>query len=197
MSKVDELFADYVREHRATSAIDAAAYLERVEGVERRELAALIDGYLARRPRRKFDPAEFVGSPSDAVAQALDRSLHGRSGMWPVVLPQLRGQAQLSREDLVPHLASALGVSNAQEKVGRYYDEMERGQLSAGDVSDRVLAALADIVGSNANTLRVAGQAVAPPEPSRSAPDVPSIGATGVESSWDQVDELFRGGRGD
>lgn len=184
MDDVDRAFGDYVLGHREGGRADAAGYLARLTGDRRRELAELIDGYLARQPRRPFDPEAFARSRAAKIADSLHRALHGRAGMWPVVLPRLRERAGLSEEDLVPRLASALGAPNEQSKVGRYYREMEHGVLSAGGVSNRVLNALGDIVDSAPHALREVGMAIEAPEPPATAPG----------STWDQIDELFQGG---
>jgi hypothetical protein len=219
MSRVDELFVEYVGAHRGGLGVDAGVFLDQLAGSDRAELTALIDGYLARQPRREFDPEAFENSHAQAVAEALHRSLHGRAGLWPAVLPQLRNQAQVEHEELAARLADALGVANRAEKVEHYYRQMERGGLPAAGVSDRVLDALADVVGTTPQLLREAGRPVvarsggAPAQAASGAPSAlgapafgaPSAGApsagtrparSGLEtdhSSWDEVDVLFRG----
>jgi hypothetical protein len=186
MSDVDKTFSDYTTADRALEeTLDPAPYLEQVQGAQREELGALIDGYLARRPRRPFDPEAFAGSHAEAVADGLHRALHGSAGIWPIVLPALRTSAQLPPEELGPKLAEALGVSNQSEKVGSYYEQMEHGRLPSSGVSDRVLTALAELVGTNPNALRQAGRPVAEPSVPESAP--------AASSDWDEVDDLFRG----
>src|SRR5271169_4296762 len=110
MSQVDELFVEYVSAHRGGGHVDAHAFLDQLGGSERAELTALIDGYLARQPRREFDPDAFENSHAQPVAEALHRSLNGRAGLWPAVLPQLRSQAQVEHDELATRLADALGV---------------------------------------------------------------------------------------
>jgi hypothetical protein len=125
----------------------------------------------------------------------------------------LRERAQLKRADLVARLAAALGVTGREQKVASYYHEMEQGLLPARGVSDRVLDALASIVGSTRDALRSAGQAVAPGSPpppavggvfarrvaadaDYAAPAPASTAEAGgpAGSEWDEVDDLFRGG---
>ena len=52
MSSVQRLLSAFIEEHRAGGDADPSAYLERVPYRERLALAALIDAYLARAPRR-------------------------------------------------------------------------------------------------------------------------------------------------
>ena len=208
MSRVEQLLADYVAEHRQHGDADPLVFIERAEPADRRELAALIDAYLARAPRRPFDEAAFRDSPEDQLVEALERSLDGTGGLWPTLLPRLRAAAGLKRRELVERLAAALGVAGREEKVGRYYHEMEQGLLPAEGVSDRVLEALAKITGSTLTALRDAGNALTPSGGERAAAvsafaraaqvdaasAQPPAGAPGgAEEAWDEIDELFRG----
>jgi hypothetical protein len=192
MSDVDKLFVDYTQQYRELGSADADAYLNRLEGAPRRELAALIDAYLARQPRRQVDIDAAADPHAHAVADAVHRSFHGRAGMWPVILPQLRRQSELGDSEVGARLAAELGVSNRAEKVEHYYREMERGELGAGEVSDRVLEALARIFKTSDNELRQAGgpfdAAGSPPDARRDTAERQGV--------WDPVDELFRGGAG-
>ncbi len=197
---VDRVFSEYVREHRDAGRADVAPYLDRVEASRRRELAALIDAYIARQPRRALEPDALAGSTAEEIVESLHSSLHGSAGMWPIVLPKLRHQAQLPDRELAPRLANELGVAGKEQKVARYYREMEAGLLPAAGVSDNVLQALARIVGTSPEVLRRAGSPLAAPEPAApfAAAAPARVTATGAPSAapdpWDEVDDLFRGG---
>jgi hypothetical protein len=209
MSAVDRLLAEYMEEHRSGGEADPVAYLDRAAAEDRGELAALIDGYLARAPRREFDESALRDSQAEAMVDELQRSLAGCSGLWPAMLPRLRARAGLKRRELVERLALTLDVGERTEKVGRYYHEMEQGLLPADGVSDRVLEALARLVGSTPSTLRDAGRALAaaPERPGggeafarATPPDALAVPATPpaegpAQEPWDEVDELFRRGR--
>ena len=208
MSDVDRLLADYIAEHRAGGEADPGAYLSRASSAQRAELAALIDAYLARAPRRPFDQARFGGSTAERTVDELERAIAGQAGLWPAVLPRLRDRAGLKRSALVDRLAAALGVEDRREKVAGYYHEMEQGLLPAAGVSDRVLEALGRIVGETAQVLRDAGRALTPSGEGPAAPaaafarrayaepaGAPSPGTQpSPAGEWDEVDELFRGG---
>ena len=209
MTDVDRLLHEYVAAHRAREDVDPGEYLARAQGAERKELAALIDAYLARAPRREFDPKAYRASGMADGVERLSRSLTGASGLWPSLLPRLRTGAQLKRSELVERLAGALGVRGREQKVADYYHRMEQGLLPADGVSDRVLEALGAILGRSADALREAGgraaQEGAPPAPSSAPafarlarpgkPAAPPEAAAAPEERWDEVDELFRGGR--
>lgn len=128
----------------------------------RQETEALIDRYLMTAPRRKWDPVAYEQSLARVAVEQVFDSIEGVSGTWPEVLPALRKRARIKRRDLVERLAEALGFGEQAEveKVGRYYHEMEHGLLPAEGVSPRVIDALAGIVGSSADVIRRAGEAV-------------------------------------
>ena len=213
MSDVDRLLSEYIEEHRAGGKADPVEYVERVEGTDRAELEALIDGYLARAPRRAWNADAFRGSAAETMAASLEKSLDGVAGLWPAVLPGLRERARLKRAELVARLASALGVSGGEQKVADYYHRMEQGTLPASGVSDRVLEALGDLVGTTAAALRRAGQAAAGPGGAAPATGAvfarkarldeellhdlvapPAPSAPAQHEGPDEVDRLFTGG---
>ncbi len=213
MTDVDRLLREYIQEHQAGGEADPLAYVERLEGADRAELEALIDGYLARAPGQPWDPEAYRGSPAEQVVTALTESLAGVSGSWPMLLPELRNRARIRRDELVAGLAEKLGVGGREEKVAYYYNKMEHGLLEPSGVSDRVLDALAGIVDTTRDALRRAGERVAPPSAGEGAvfarkayadadhggeaPAAPASAAAPARDEdieRDEVDELFLGG---
>lgn len=217
MADVDKLFTDYVAEHRAGGEADPRAYLEKVKGVDRDELATLIDAYLVRSPGRSWDPEAYQGSAAQELVAGVERSMGGEAGTWPMLLPRLRDRAKITRAALVERLGAALGVGGQNEKVAEYYHRMEQGSLDSKGVSTPVLEALAAIVGSSAAALRSAGEKfgegqppsqgtvfarVATPRPEYEAkglapPDAGAAGARqapGSAAEEAEVDRLFTAG---
>jgi hypothetical protein len=208
MADVEKLLHEFIAEDREGGSADPLVYLDRVEGTDRAELEALIDGYLARAPRRAFDQEAFDRSPARALAGEVGRALGGASGTWPALLPRLRHRAQLRRADVVERLAAELDVTDDARaaKVAHYYHEMEQGTLPAAGVSDRVLQALARVVGVTAQLLRDAGRSaggaapgaagavafarVASPDPQYVEAVAPSAPAS-ERAPRDEIDELF------
>jgi hypothetical protein len=192
MSDVDRLLAEFRAAFEADPRTRPAPYLARAGAARRRELAALIDGWLATAPRRA------AGAPTAAAAVALDRAeraLVGAGG-WVELLPALRERARLGRDEFAARLAEALGVGDRAPKVARYYARMEEGRLDPRGVSDRVLEALGALVGTTAARLRAAaGPQVAPAPAVRAAlrPRTASASAARREPA-DEVDRLFTGG---
>jgi hypothetical protein len=206
MSEVERILAEYKEAHASGGDADPRPFLARVSGVEREQLAGLIDAYLARAPRRPFDAAAYRDSPAVTAAAAAQRALAGSAGLWPVLLPRLRNEARIRRADLVAELAARLGAQSQRDKVALYYHEMEQGRLPAAGVSDTVLEALGRIVGYGKEALRRAGEM---PAPGGRAPEAGAVytrttrrpeatdeagPATPEREEWDEVDRLFRAG---
>jgi hypothetical protein len=210
MSDVERLLAEYKEVHRSGGDADPSPFLARTYGLEREQLATLIDAYLERASRRELDAGALRDSPAAAVAESAQRTLAGSAGLWPVLLPRLRNQARIKRADLVAELAARLGAQSQQDKVAAYYHGMEQGLLPASGVSDTVLEALGKIVGYGRQALRSAGQMPAPGGPPPDAGAVYArttrLGAPAAEADrvaaagsrepeeWDEVDRLFRAG---
>jgi hypothetical protein len=213
VADVQQLLREFIARYEAGERVRPPDVLGRVEGTDRHELAALIDGYLERAPRRRYDAAAFAHSPARPLVDDLSQALEGQAGTWPVLLPRLRAAAKLKRSELVERLAAGLGVGDRTEKVGVYYHAMEQGQLDPRGVSDRVLEALGGLIGTSASALREAGAALTSPGPGAAVAPAPfartaapepvhldamasslADAAPGDEPGYDEVDELFVGG---
>ena len=214
MSDVERLRERFIAQFEAGIEHDPRAYLAELDGADRRELEALLDAYLDRAPRRTFDATAFAASPAQALVDDLEQSLGGQAGAWPVVLPRLRQAARIKRTDLVRQLAVRLGVADREAKVASYYHAMEQGTLEPSGVSDRVLDALAGLVGTTRERLREAAEALTPRSPGQAAgdalfartaiPDLQSQAAMAPPGApqtpeadhedHDEVDDLFLGG---
>ena len=210
MADVDRLLREFKDEHARSGAGDPQRYLDLVGGRDRVTLETLIEAYLASAPRRAWNEAEFEASGAAPLVQGIEQSLAGAAGTWPALLPRLRARAQLARADLTARLAEALGVGDRQEKVHRYYHQMEVGRLPAEGVSQRVLDALGEILGESGDALRRAGAGMAGPGReteqvafARTAPaaDFDEAALAGARErrepdadEWDDVDDLFRSG---
>lgn len=203
MSTVDELFDRYKAAFSAGERPDPQEFLAQLAGADRRELETLIDGYLARGARPRYTPEGFAATQASPLTQ---RVLAELGEAWPVLLPKARDRAGILRSDLVTRLAEALGVGGRRDKVERYYHQMERGLLDPAGVSDRVLAALGDIVGVSKERLRAAARVVPPPPAAGAAfaraapapapaamPPAQALRRATAAPEWDEVDELFRG----
>jgi hypothetical protein len=212
MATVDELFDQFRAAYGAGEDADPRRFLDRVSGLERRELEALIDGFLSQDPGRAYDEAAFERFGEDPLRLSVRSRVEERLGLaedWTTLLKRARTEARIPRSTLVTRLAAALGVQAQERKVRDYYHQMELGVLPPRGVSDRVLEALGRIVGVPVERLRAAGERLAPPGAGAGGPvfartaashPVPAPAASprmrSPEETWDEVDRLFRGGPG-
>lgn len=159
MADLRRLLEEFAADYEAGRDADPAALLDRADPDQRQELAGLLDSYLMTAPTRRWDPDAFEGSLAQLAVDRVYDSVEGVSGSWPELLPRLRNQARLKRRVLVERLVGALGFDGepAVAKVGDYYNRMEHGRLPAAGVSARVIAALAEILGSSPERIEEAG----------------------------------------
>jgi hypothetical protein len=169
MSEIEKIVEEFAAEFEAGRRPDPGTFLVRVGSEQRAELADRLDHYLDQAPATEWDPGGYARSPVKAAVDRVFESLEGSSGRWPELLPRLRNRARLRRAELVERLASALGFPGSRERIADYYHRMEHGMLPAEGVSDRVLDALAAIVGSSRETLRQAGSSGGISDPELSA----------------------------
>jgi hypothetical protein len=168
MDSVDNAFEAYIEAFRAGD-VDPNPFFERVDESERPQLEFLIDAFLEEAPVPEFSDLAFEASGAREMANSVMAGIGGRSGQWPVLLPKLRNEARLSREEVMSNLAAALGAEGAEaEKVGDYYHDMEWGSLPAKGVTGQVLEALAKIYRTTAGTLRESGRQLGPESPRQS-----------------------------
>lgn len=201
MTTVDELFDRYKAAFTAARETDPRPYLAQLTGSDRRELEALIDGFLERAPARPYDAARAAADPLTRRAMT---SLMAEIETWRTLLPGAEANAGLSRAEVVDRLAAELGVADKRDKVHRRYHEMEHGRLQPERVQPRVLEALAGILSVPFDRLVQAGRRMAPPaagapavfarSASIPAPATAPPSARVEEDPWDEVDELFKGG---
>lgn len=215
MSEIDRLLQAFIRGYTQRGEADARLYLEGLSGADRRELAALIDGYLERAPGRPWDPDAFRSSRRAAPLAARLARVHLEGAEGPTSLRELRARAKRTRADLASRLAAALGLEGGEERVAYHYHRMESGIMGAEEVSGPVLESLADLLATSRETVRRAlarseGQAspeIGSPAMARTTHpgadlDVPDLGDAGTdlssapELSHERVDEVFlrRGG---
>jgi hypothetical protein len=148
MSRVEELLQSYIEAHREGGEADPTAFLGQVSGVERDELAALIDHYLARAPAKQFDREAFERSRVDPRWEAMTERI-----LAPT-LEELRAEAALSKREVADALAKELNVVGHEQAVKARYHELETGQLDSRRIATRVWTTLAQMFGQSGERLR-------------------------------------------
>jgi hypothetical protein len=185
----DILFDEFAVRHARGEAPDVREYLARA-GSERDELGRLIDRYLQTAPTRRATEEETV-------------LMQARIAQEPPLLV-LRRRRRLGRHAVVDGLVRLLGLDAAKEdKVARYYHELEVGLLDATRVNRRVWACLRDLLGADVESLLARPRR---PEPPATATAVAYLRASDLtlnevhapaaaaREEPDEVDRLFTGG---
>lgn len=126
-------------------------YLELVPASEREELAQLLAMFFASRspqsPCESLDPDAY-GTALDAIDRV--RGDGGPSGVLPKALSELRRNRGMKRQQLIDLLANQFEIpATARTSLARYYHLLETGRLAGDRISRRLLAALADVFGTD------------------------------------------------
>jgi hypothetical protein len=181
--RAHELFARYADAYAAGERPQARAYLA-AAGAEADELAALIDGFLARAPARP---------PSAESVELMEAFLAEEP---PLVA--LRAARGIRVEEVVARLVAELALpAEAAAKVKQHYQRLEQGLLDAGRVSERVWEVLARVLPGARQLARVVPPPAAP-EPAYYRSSARGPFAAPVAAALDEPDEtdtLFGVGR--
>jgi transcriptional regulator with XRE-family HTH domain len=159
MSSTEQVLSEFVDAWIAGRRPRALEYLARVpEGPERDALAEHIGTWLEVAPAPAYDAdarAQIRGEP--AVRHVLEAA-GADAGLWPAVVPELRGRAGLSVRQVAARLVERFGLGGAEDRAAGYLERMERGELEAARVSRRLLDALGELLGASGSTLAAAGR---------------------------------------
>lgn len=207
MTDARTLLSTFIADWRAGRRPDVAAILEQAGADEREGLAKAIESFLIDAPIPLYDEQVLLELEGSHAVREAERSLQGRSGAWPLLLPALRRQRRLKRAEMARRVATGLGFPGAIDRVHEHLHQMEIGAIDARRVSQEVLVVLASVLGTNAAALRRAGGMRTfggPPigvEPSRRGfPDHPPFSEipsgyrspeTSAPLACEQVDRLF------
>jgi hypothetical protein len=212
MTTADRALNEFVDAWNAGERPRVEQYLERAPEDEREELASLLNAFLEQAPTPNYSEETLEELMQEPAVESAAGLIDSRSGLWQALLPRLRRRAKMKRAEVVMRLAELLEVKGSEGHVGRYYHQMETGNLDSGGVSRKVLEALGEIFGVAPSELE---QAADFQGLSREAPaamyfrtlDVDALTdfatAEHVEyrtrrksrAEWDEVDRLFLGGR--
>jgi hypothetical protein len=208
MASPDELLDDFIAAWNAGKRPRVDDYLERAPEPERDELAGLLHAFLDQAPVPAYTRQTLAEIQAEPAVAELSALIESQAGVWPSLLPRLRRRAQLTRDQVVSALSDALGLGGREEKVKGYYHQMESGTLDPRGVSARVLESLAGVFKVTVGEIEEGGEFEVT---SGLVPDAAfarsyqmhewtahaPAAAEDRESpgDWDEVDELFRGGR--
>ena len=209
MSNPATLLSQFIDAWTRGERPDVDAYLNQASADARDDLADQIGLFLQYAPTPAYSDEARTAIRSDPAMQQVTGAIEGEAGLWPVLLPRLRGRARLRREEVVARLGEVLGIQGKEAKMRRYLHDMEIGVLDPRGVSQKVLDALGSILGVSGEELAKAGdfstlgpsselagayyrlqdRATEPGEP------VPAAASPARTGEPDEVDRLFTGGR--
>ncbi len=180
MSRVEELLPAFTSEFRAAGDADPRPYLRQVAGVDRDELAALIDHFLAVEPAPEFDPAAFATFRAEPARSAfVDRVLEDA----PALL-ELRRTAGLTKAQVGARLAEDLRLTGMESAAKGAYHDIETGHVAPERVHERIWDALSNLYGASAEQLRRATRAVFEARPPQeTSPVFTRLGAPGSRAA--------------
>ena len=179
-------------------------YVQRVPPTERAALADAIDDFVTLAPAPRYDEDTLRAIRAEAAGTAAP------TAALPALLTRLRTGAGLSARELADRLSTTLDITGRQAKVERSLEQLERGELDGRRLSQRLLDALARLLSIDADTLDRASQlaGLQPAGIRLRGGDAEAAGhvrdkletlaelmATPSVEEWDEVDELFLGGR--
>lgn len=202
----EQLLGEFAEQWVAGQRPEVEEYLLRTEADDQSELRRLIEAFVVDAPRPEYSDETLDEIGRQPTVQQLVASLSGESGLWPSVLPRLRREAKLTRDQVVARLIEQLELpTTATRKTKRYLHGMETGTLEPQGVSGRVLDSLAAVLRTTREELELAGDfrgvGRAPAAPAYFRADTGDLAASAMpadeHAEWDEVDRLFRGGPGE
>ena len=204
----DRILSDFIDAWNAGRRPDADDYVGRADEPDRAPLASDIVAFLAFAPTPEYDDAALAAIRAEPAVVAGAAATHAPGGLWPSLLPQLRGRAALSTGQLAAALVGALGLSPGSEaKTSHYLDRLEAGELDPRGLAERLLDGLARLLEVPRTVLDGAGGFGTAPAPALFRAEGPRAEelrddldvladalAAPSGAHWDEVDELFRSG---
>lgn len=210
----ERVLSEFIDAWHAGRRPDVDEFLERVEPAERDALADEIATFLTWAPEPEYDDSALEAIAAEPIVAEAMRAVGDGEGLWPALIPRLRKRAQLTVSEVARRLGETLALApSSVPKTATYLGQMEHGELDPNRVSRRALDALGGVLGIDGRELEAAGTMAAWPMPAPAAPapmfraDEESAGAARADlevladalttpgEDWDEVDELFRGGR--
>jgi transcriptional regulator with XRE-family HTH domain len=200
MSDVATVLGEFVAAWSAGERPRPASYLERVAPAERDELGEQIETFLLLAPEPMYPEAAWGEMTADPGVTAIAAAAMVPEP-WPSLLPRLRQRAGLT----LAQVAGRLGLpAEQQRKAERLLHRMEAGRLDPRRPTRTLLQRLADVFGVAPAALDWRGSRPAAPAalyraagdtPPRRRLDLLAEGLLTEADAWDEVDELFLGGR--
>ena len=204
---LEQALSAFIDDWNAGRSPQLDEHLASVADADRRELASAVETFLqyaATPPYGRGKRAQLDADPALAVA---------RERLLGPVLPELvrehRAERQLSVRDLARRVGDVVGLTGREERIESYLERLERAELDGRRLSQRLLDALASVLGADRDALeRASLRGVAPAGALfRMADDrdagrvldqleaVADVLYAAAPPAADEIDDLFLGGR--
>jgi hypothetical protein len=206
----DRILSEFIDAWNAGRRPSIDEYLARVPEPEREGLLEDITSYISWGPTPAYDDAALAQIRAEPAMAAALSGYRKRPASWPALLAARRQALALSADDLAARLVNVLGLaSQRRAKTRDYLERAERGELDASRFAPRLLDALAELLQTSRRELRGAAGTWMPVQAApafRAGDDAAMVtrehlelmadaAAAPSEADWDEVDDLFRGGR--
>jgi transcriptional regulator with XRE-family HTH domain len=207
MTDPDRILGEFIDAWRAGERPDAGAYVDRAPPAARTELAHTIEEFLSLAPEPEYDAAAWAALSADPAVARVAAAVEGDAAeSWSALLPRLRERRDLSLDALAGAVSDRLGLAaGRQPKARAYLDDLEHDRLVPERLSRRLLDALAAVLETPAAWLERAGAGPAAPAAAlyrrqgegavEQRLEVIADAMLAGAGDWDEVDELFQGGR--
>lgn len=216
MTFIDQALGAFIDDWNAGRRPDVDECLASVPEADRAELARLLSTWLDVAPVPDYDEAALAEIEAEPALQAAFAAMAEVREPLPSRLAAMRERAGLAVREVGDRVAAAFGLTapGQADKAAAYLEQLEDGRLDAGGLSDRLLDALASILGVDRDRLAPGslGMPAAPAAPAAAggqlfradeeadewiAADLEALSKAAMTPApppLDDVDRLFRGG---
>ena len=207
MTDPDRILSEFIDAWHAGERPDAGAYVDRAPPGAQPELARTIEVFLSLAPEPDYDQTAWATLTADPAVARIGAAVESDDAEpWSALLPRLRERRGLSLDALAGAVSERLGLAGGrQAKARTYLDDLEHDRLVPERLSRRLLDALATVLDTPAAWLERAGAAPAAPAGAlyrrqgegavEQRLEVIADAMLAGAADWDEVDELFQGGR--
>ncbi|MDX6690510.1 MAG: hypothetical protein QOG15_1967 [Solirubrobacteraceae bacterium] len=208
MPDLDTTVSQFIDQWNAGQRPSVENAVAEVAADDRAELRRQLGAFLAVAPTPRYDAETVDALLVTPIVDAAVEAFEGERGAWPVLLPRLRAQAGLSLRELAERVLAAASLTGRNvAKAEDRLREMERGDLDATGVSERLVEVLGRVLSVRAFDLAQVGMPAAATGSKALFRREDARGALGADldlladalatpvpgQEWDEVDELFFG----
>jgi len=207
MTSIEKVLGEFVEAWNAGRRPDVDDYLARVAPGDRESLVDELRLWLEVAPSPDYDAATLADIARDPALMAALAAGVEAAAPWPVRVRRLRENAGLAIEQVAERIAAVVGAPQEARRAARYLDQLEHDELDERRVSERLVSALAAVLGADRAELlphwrpspaiqlyRLEDRTLDEPRLRRQF-DALSLAATSPATvKLDEIDRLFLGG---